>query len=469
MATTQYIGARYVPIIVGEWDKTRTYEPLMVVTYQGASYTSRQYVPAGIEITNESYWVLSANYNAQVEAYRQEVRDILPYDETPTEGSTKGVTSDGIKKAIDTAEQTNATAIANEVTRATAAEKTNADAIANEITRAKGAEQVNATAIAKNTSAITEINTKKVTIVIGDSWSDKNTISDAVWPEHFAELTGTTLDNYAKSAAGFTISGNTIATQIDSVLANYSTDSAKKNVKYVIVVAGVNDWVYGTHTIEALKNVMWPQIKRLSDTFKAYGTTVIWLPNMAWDNDREQYNFWAYNKVAATTFTGALVLNMFGWFTKDSYNNDMLHLKHDFNKYLGNCLYGIVNGGYVAKLTSILDLSKDSVSATMRMSVFDDHYTLMLFFKNKQTMSASNGNADIDCTALPFPPSGRICAMSNLSTPPLNPTSNFVATEFNTNKLIKFKYQCDNYTTLTANKFKGCAVFNFMYFDNIGN
>ena len=156
MATTQYIGARYVPIIVGEWDKTRTYEPLMVVTYQGASYTSRQYVPAGIEITNESYWVLSANYNAQVEAYRKEIREILPYDETPTEDSTKGVTSDGIKKAIDTAEQTNATAIATEVTRAKEAEQTNATAIANEVTRAKDAEQTNATAIANEVTRAKE-------------------------------------------------------------------------------------------------------------------------------------------------------------------------------------------------------------------------------------------------------------------------------------------------------------------------
>lgn len=167
MATTQYIGARYVPIIVGEWDKTRTYEPLMVVTYQGASYTSMQYVPAGIEITDESYWVLSANYNAQVEAYRKEVRDILPYDETPTEGSTKGVTSNGIEKAIATettratnAEKTNAAAIANEVTRATNAEKVNADAIANEVTRAKTAEQTNATAIAAETTRATSAEKK---------------------------------------------------------------------------------------------------------------------------------------------------------------------------------------------------------------------------------------------------------------------------------------------------------------------
>ena len=78
MSVREFVGARYVPIIAGEWDSTKTYEPLMVVTYQGASYTSRQYVPAGIEITDEKFWVLSANYNAQVEAYRKEVRDILP-------------------------------------------------------------------------------------------------------------------------------------------------------------------------------------------------------------------------------------------------------------------------------------------------------------------------------------------------------------------------------------------------------
>ena len=74
MAVTQYIGARYVPLIMDEWDSTREYEPLSVVLYQGASYTSRQAVPVGIPITNEDFWALTGNYNAQVEAYRQEVR-----------------------------------------------------------------------------------------------------------------------------------------------------------------------------------------------------------------------------------------------------------------------------------------------------------------------------------------------------------------------------------------------------------
>lgn len=73
MSVREYVGARYVPIFLGEWNNETKYEPLSVVLYQGASYTSRQYVPQGVAITNTAYWILSGNYNAQVEAYRQEV------------------------------------------------------------------------------------------------------------------------------------------------------------------------------------------------------------------------------------------------------------------------------------------------------------------------------------------------------------------------------------------------------------
>lgn len=73
MTVREYIGARYVPLFMGTWDNTSTYEPLSIVQYQGNSYTSRQYVPAGIEITNETYWAETGSYNAQVEQYRQEV------------------------------------------------------------------------------------------------------------------------------------------------------------------------------------------------------------------------------------------------------------------------------------------------------------------------------------------------------------------------------------------------------------
>lgn len=75
----QYIGMRYVPIIDGEWSQSKAYEPLVVVIYNGNSYISKTYVPAGTLPTNETYWILAANYNAQVEQYRTEVRE---YQET---------------------------------------------------------------------------------------------------------------------------------------------------------------------------------------------------------------------------------------------------------------------------------------------------------------------------------------------------------------------------------------------------
>lgn len=75
MSSRQYVGARYVPKFATpvEWDRDKSYEPLTIVTYLGASYTSKKNVPSGVDITNGEYWVLSANYNAQVEEYRKMV------------------------------------------------------------------------------------------------------------------------------------------------------------------------------------------------------------------------------------------------------------------------------------------------------------------------------------------------------------------------------------------------------------
>lgn len=76
---TQYIGARYVPIFGRkneesiEWDNSKPYEPLTIVLYQGDSYTTRQFTPAGIDINNKDYWANTGNYNAQIEQYRQTV------------------------------------------------------------------------------------------------------------------------------------------------------------------------------------------------------------------------------------------------------------------------------------------------------------------------------------------------------------------------------------------------------------
>lgn len=77
MTVTQFKGLRGVPLIPPpgerEWSKDKQYEALTVVLHEGNSYTSAQAVPVGIDITNENFWAETGNYNAQVEAYRQEV------------------------------------------------------------------------------------------------------------------------------------------------------------------------------------------------------------------------------------------------------------------------------------------------------------------------------------------------------------------------------------------------------------
>lgn len=70
-----YTGMRYVPVFADpiEWSSANTYEPLEIVMHEGNSYTSKTFVPAGIDISNQTYWVKTADYNAQIEVYRKEV------------------------------------------------------------------------------------------------------------------------------------------------------------------------------------------------------------------------------------------------------------------------------------------------------------------------------------------------------------------------------------------------------------
>lgn len=78
MATTQYIGARYVPLIFGDWLANTTYEPLTIVLYNGSSYTSKKVVPpnVGAPDSNLNYWANTGNFNAQVEALRIQVQHL---------------------------------------------------------------------------------------------------------------------------------------------------------------------------------------------------------------------------------------------------------------------------------------------------------------------------------------------------------------------------------------------------------
>lgn len=74
----QFTGARYVPLFAEpiEWSSARQYESLTIVTHKGDSYTSRQNVPVGKDISDGDYWVKTGNFNAQVAAMERSIRNL---------------------------------------------------------------------------------------------------------------------------------------------------------------------------------------------------------------------------------------------------------------------------------------------------------------------------------------------------------------------------------------------------------
>ena len=237
MSVREYVGARYVPIVVGEWDNSKTYEPLMVVIHEGNSYVSRQYVPTGIDIQNEQYWIESANYNAQVDAYRKEVQ------------------------AFNGRITANATAIDAEKTRAKGAEQTLQDGIntnATKITENKNNIDIvlpmDYAPVAGSTKGITSgavysqmsnirqlnyIDSTKIALIFGDSIARGYGTSNpgtTGWANLLANRLGITAYNFAVDGASFS------ANIKDEVLtAHNSASFDDQKVGYIFVSGGIND------------------------------------------------------------------------------------------------------------------------------------------------------------------------------------------------------------------------------------
>lgn len=72
-ANNIYVGARYIPRIMGEYSNETAYEALDIVTSGGVGYISRQPVPAGTAVTNKNYWAMWGSGNAVIDALTQRV------------------------------------------------------------------------------------------------------------------------------------------------------------------------------------------------------------------------------------------------------------------------------------------------------------------------------------------------------------------------------------------------------------
>ena len=255
MSATQYIGARYVPLFADPltWDITKAYEALTIVYYQGNSFTSRQAVPAGIDITNDTYWALTGNYNAQIEQYRAEVQT---YDNRITANTTSntaqdaqlaGTATSGLKTLIDANTTSNTAQDAQLAGTSGSGLKTLIESNASDIDTL---ETITAGFSASTPikpyvdDAISEVTTKPDMVVIGDSFTSSYYVQDSdLWYHAVADTLGCTPHNYSQRGAGFLNASSQDSSTFMSLLEDAAEDSSfdNANVKWLFVYGGLND------------------------------------------------------------------------------------------------------------------------------------------------------------------------------------------------------------------------------------
>lgn len=72
---SSYAGGRIIPYPCGAWSNTKNYDRLSIVynSSTGISYMAKKAVPAGTALTDEEYWVISADYNRQFAALSSQI------------------------------------------------------------------------------------------------------------------------------------------------------------------------------------------------------------------------------------------------------------------------------------------------------------------------------------------------------------------------------------------------------------
>lgn len=349
MSVREYIGARYVPVFAEPttWDNTRTYEPLTIVLYQGNSYTSKQYVPAGIDIDNSSYWAQTGNYNAQIEAYRAEVQafdgriddletdselinDILPSNDFDATNTVKKYVDDSVDNLSD------------DVAGAISALRTTLE---SEIT----------TEIGTVTSKFPNMYYGKKLVVIGDSFSDDSRVT-LPWYNYVCNAFGMTLARYAVGGAGFVHTGSsgtapTFETQIQNA---YNDGIRDSDIGAIVVLGGINDFLSGKSYIQTRQGVdaLYTAINNrfplsVCKTFICFGNTgythqssydtfMPWYGLVKSQIDAHEWNTVDYVQYW-TNFFGRSVF---------SFDNDLTHPDNSGNRLIAHYVIQVLSGVY---------------------------------------------------------------------------------------------------------------------------
>ena len=300
-----YTGMRYVPVFADppEWSSANTYEPLEIVTHKGNSYTSKTFVPVGADILDPQYWVLTGNYNAQVEQYRQDVADVK--DKLSTANANISIINTQIK-------------------------------------------DINA--------QIDEIETEirdGIYLCLGDSWVSEGTIANIV-----AKQKNLTLINKAVSGASFTAFTSYVKTIAEEINEAVSAVSDASLVKLVTLVAGVNDVSHrgeisqsaiNEAVVQALQSIRanFPKAEIVFAADAPYSTNFLSLSHYYYSVEQLQRLSY-YNKVR--------FVNLYGMFNNSSYyKEDNLHPNAPGYGLVASMLLGGIN----KQTCNIIQMSSD--------------------------------------------------------------------------------------------------------------
>lgn len=270
-----YTGMRYVPVFAdpAEWSSANSYEPLEIVIHKGNSYTSKTFVPVGIEISNQEYWAITGNYNAQIEQYRQDVANV--------------------KDQISTA---------------------NAN-ISNINTQIK---DINA--------QIDEIETEirdGIYLCLGDSWVAEGTIANTI-----AKQKNLKLINKAVSGASFTAFPSYVKTIAEEINEAVSAVSDASLVKLVTLVAGVNDVSHHSEINQSAINSAASQaLKSIRANFP--NAEIVFAADAPYSTDflSLSHYYYAVDQMQRISYYGQVrFVNLYGMFNNSSYyKEDNLH------------------------------------------------------------------------------------------------------------------------------------------------
>lgn len=337
----EYTGMRYVPVFADppEWSSANSYEPLEIVIHEGNSYTSKTFVPVGIDISNSAYWALTGNYNAQVEQYRQEV---LAFDGRIT------------KNANDIAKN------ANDI----AAVKTVVDNLESHVG--------------------TEF------IVIGDSWSDTDpsTTTYIKWPITFQKYTRMNIHNYARNGASVVgstpdpgQSGNFLG-QVNKAIDDTSFDHSR--VGLIVIMGGVNDYRSG-RTYSEVAEAWSGHIASLTAAFPK--ARIVSFINYQIFLSRDEWNWTNLAKRIIRERSGCPIHSMIGWVSGSQFIADKVHPNDaGYRQLCSNMIACCFGGNPVFVSTTIRKTVAGSDGASMDF-IITEHFAEDAMIRTIQTIN----------------------------------------------------------------------------------